>query len=198
VLFSKDNKSIDRSPLKEGLILKQLISGQKLRVENHTPGCPNRGLDGVHIHKTILEGKDAGKFVCIDVRSGIYKFDPRFTEGGKAHVDNEIRRVLKKDRQKLKELSEYLADILNHWGKGEIGLSEAREYAGNIAERFGLKPEIKKEFIEQVGENIQRYISIHWDDNVKYFSIDQSQIRVEISDRDVVMVKRLKGNNGVY
>ena len=92
----------------------------------------------------------------------------------------------------MKELAKSFSEILNHWGEGRVKLDEARRYAGNIAEKFGLKPEPQKEFIEQVGKNLLRYISIHSDVNAKLFSIEQQENHIEIADGDVRLAKYLK------
>jgi len=104
---------------KEKMTLKILISGQKLHAGNHTPGCPNRGLDGVRIKKTMLEGKNKGKPVRIDVRSGDLTFAPGFTKEGKTYIRKEIVQVLNRDKQKLKELAKSFSEILRPLGGGQ-------------------------------------------------------------------------------
>jgi hypothetical protein len=38
--------------------MKSLISGQKIWVDNHKQGSPVYGLEGVYIHKKMLNGKN--------------------------------------------------------------------------------------------------------------------------------------------
>ena len=163
--------------------MKSLISGQKIRVDNHNPGFPVDGLEGVHIHKKMLDGKNKGKEIEINITTGQIKpKGENWDRNEFEKIKNEIRRVLNKDPKKLKELIEKCVEIMQRYSNHHVTIEEAQDYAQNIAKAFGLKLEIKEEIIWRVSETIKKYISLHRDENRISFFILQSATNITISE----------------
>jgi hypothetical protein len=163
--------------------MKSLISGQKILVDNHNPGFPVDGLEGVHIHKKMLDGKNKGKEIEINITTGQIKpKGENWNINEFERIKNEIRKVLDNDKQKLIELAKKCAKIMWEYSNHKVTIKEAQYYAQNIAKAFGLKPEIEKEIILRVGETIKKYISLHRDEKGISFFILQGATNITISE----------------
>jgi hypothetical protein len=171
--------------------IKRLIENQKISIDNHMRGqIVDERLRGVHIHKSFLEGKYKKNWVKINIIGDEITFSNKLDPHEQAHIIKEINKVIETDRQALIGLADFVADALWRWSQYSVSVEEARVYARNIAEMFGLNKIIQEELIRNVDEELRRYISIHKDDKNQCYLIDQSRTRIVVAPGKVQLTKR--------
>lgn len=170
--------------------VKYLITNQVIGIDAHTAGMITPDdLKGVHLHKTILEGKLRGKQILIPIDGSAIKYRGNWKNWEKLAILRKISRELRKYPEKLKEFGEYIGTVLNSWGNGGIDINQARSYAKGMAERLGLRPDIEKEFTEHVNNSLIKYISMHLDSYDAAFWIEQSKMAITAGPGKIYITK---------
>ncbi len=140
--------------------LKRLIEHQRIRIDAHEAGTGQPAkAEGLHIDKTFTEKRLKGKRLKINLNSG--EIDAgKIDDQDLKRVLREIRDVLKKDKNILRDFGETIADELNRWSGGKINVETAKTSASAIAKKLGLKPEIQEEIVRKVHGRLTELVTI--------------------------------------
>ncbi|MBA3051804.1 hypothetical protein KJ959_09080 [bacterium] len=172
--------------------LKQLLKDQKIRIDDHSRGSGQPiEPENVHLHKSFTGKKNKGKKIIIYINrpNNNIEFYGNFSGNEKDKIMSEIRRVLSRDKAKLKLLIDMIFEALAIWRNNNIGIEKAREIANNLAAQFGLGAMIHEEFVNRIEGKLKEVISIHLDEQKKTYWISQRKDRILAGDGRVSFIK---------
>lgn len=163
--------------------LHPLIKNQKIRIDNHGRGQVVVWGNGLHIHKTFVDGRRGGVQILVPFdKDGKVEIRPKGTPD---HVFNSVRKEIADALSNWKKREEFVKDIvdaINGFSAGKATEEEARKVGSRIAKYFGLNSEIVEEIVHKYKGLLVLYVSFHQDPiDFTYFSISQKDGNVTIA-----------------
>lgn len=164
--------------------MKQLIQDQTVSFDTHQAGDGREVLiDQLHLHKRMNGKKHKGVNIKIPldpnkpIDYGIAK------EKIGRSIINEIRKVFRKDPDKVREFAKYVANQIDRYGSG-MSENQSRVFLAKTSEGLAKHFELNSKIKKKLSEEINNYVTIHNDVNGKKYYIRQNLVEKEIEISD--------------
>jgi hypothetical protein len=168
--------------------MKQIIQDQTVSFDTHQAGDGRKvDVDQLHMHKRMNGKKFKGVNIKIplDPNKSIDYTGNNSKEGQR--IINEIRKVLKKNPGKVREMAKFVANRISRY-TDDMTAENSKEFldktANALAKHFELNDKISESMTQEINNHLSFYITSHLDNegNIYYIKQDITRKRIKIGD----------------
>ncbi|WP_320035771.1 hypothetical protein [Halarcobacter sp.] len=162
--------------------LYELIKNQRITFDTHQAGDGQEvKWRNVHLEKSIKgeKGKIRFPFLGKEEPSNSGMSNENFEK-----VKTEVKKILKKNTQKLDQLGQKIESELERFSQGVATVHDAEEAAKRFAEYFDLKPDFIDKVVKYRKERLSEFTTLH------FSKIGQRVFAIKLTSHQIMLEER--------